>query len=221
MLALVDTCQATATARGRLCACLEPPALGRLRAIAADERLAAGEVLFAPGQPAQSLYGVRQGAVMLVRTLGDGRRQVLSFLFPGDVFGFEPDAVHSCSAIALRRSGFCRFPLAGLDEDLQLAVRLHAVACACLAEGLEHMLRLGRMTAAERVAGFFYRLWVRLDRPAELHLPMRLLDVADHLGLRMETVCRHLAALRRAGVVGPLGPDGDLPVLDPEALRRR
>lgn len=221
MLALVDICHATPAARGHLCACLEPSALGRLRAVAGDSRLAAGEVLFAQGQPAEALYGLRQGAVMLVSQLGDGRRQVLSFLFPGDTFGFAADGRHGCSAIALQRSGFCRIPLSALDDDPMLAVRLHAIARTRLADGLEHALRLGRLSAAERVADFLFWLWRRLDRPAELHLPMRLVDIADHLGLRLETVSRRMTSLRQAGLIGALASDGVLPVLDGEALRRR
>lgn len=221
MLTLVDTCLATPAARGRLCACLEPPALGRLRAVAGDCRLVGGEVLFAQGDPAHEVYGLRQGAVMLLHRLGDGRRQVLSFLFPGDTFGFADSGIHACTAIALRRASFCRFPLSALDGDPQLALRLHEIARARLADGLEQVLRLGRMSAAERLADFLFWLWRRLDCPAELHLPMRLIDVADHLGLRPETVSRQLAALRRAKLIGALTPDGMLPVLDGEALRRR
>lgn len=221
MLPLADTCLATSAARGRLCACLEPSALGRLRAVAGDGWLEAGGVLFAQGEPAGDLFGLRQGAVMLVHRLSDGRRQVLSFLFPGDTFGFADGPVHDCSAIALRRVSFCRFPVPALDADPAMALRLHHIARARLADGLEQVLRLGRMSAAERVADFLYWLWNRLDRPAELHLPMRLPDVADHLGLRPETVSRRLAELRRAGLIGALSADGILPIHDGAALRRR
>lgn len=221
MLALLDICHATASARGRLCACLEPHSLGRLRAVAGDARLVAGEVLFGQGAPADAVYGLRQGAVMLATRMPDGRRQVLSFLFPGDTFGFSADDRHGCSAIALRRSSFCRIPLSALEEDGELAVRMHAIAQARMADTFEHMVRLGRMTAGERVSDFLFWLWRRLDQPAEMALPMRLLDIADHLGLRLETVSRRMAALRRAGILGPLSTDGVLPVLDGPALRQR
>lgn len=220
MLTLVDTCLATPAARGRLCACLEPSAFGRLRAVAGDCRLMGGEVLFAQGDSADELFGLRQGAVMLVQHLGK-RRQVLSFLFPGDTFGFAEGGVHGCTAIVLRRAGFCRFPLSALDGDPQLASRLHAIARARLLDGLDQLLRLGRMTAAERLADFLYWLWQRLDRPVDLHLPMRLMDVADHLGLRPETISRQMTALREAGLIGGLSVDGILPVFDGPGLRRR
>lgn len=221
MLALLDVCHATASARGRLCACLEPQALGRLRAVAGDSRLVEGETLFAQGAAADAVYGLRQGAVMLASRLPDGRRQVLSFLFPGDTFGFAANGRHACSAVALRRSSFCRIPMTALEGDPELALRMHTIARARMADALEHMVRLGRMTAAERVSDFLFWLWRRLDGPDELHLPMRLVDVADHLGLRLETVSRRMAALRRAGILGPLSCDGVLPILDGPALRQR
>lgn len=220
MLALVDVCHATAAARGRLCACLAPQALGHLRAVAADTCLADGEILFRPGQRADAYFGVRQGVTMLTRTLSGGRRQVLSFLFPGEIFGFAVQGVHECNAVALGHVSLCRIPVTALTEDPLLAARLHRVARSCLLDGLDQVMRLGRMSATERVADFLFQLWLRLDRPDELHLPMHLSDVADHLGLRSETVCRKLAILRRKGLIGSLGTDGVLPLLQPEGLRQ-
>lgn len=220
MLALVDTCHAFATAQGRLCACLEQRELGYLRSVAGDARLPAGQPVFAEGDAAHSIYGLRQGTVMLTRRLADGRRQVLSFLFPGDCFGFAADGIHGCTAVPLRPSTFCRFPVQALVDNPQLEARLSAIARARLTEALEHLVRLGRLTAAERVADFLFRLWRRLDCPPELELTMRLADIADHLGLRPETVSRQLAALRQAGKIGPLALDGLLPILDGHSLRR-
>ena len=90
----------------------------------------------------------------------------------------------------------------------------------------KHFAQLGHLVVVhivqvEKLADFLFWLWRRLEMPGELHLPMRLLDIADHLGLRLETVSRQLAALRRAGLVGPLGADGVLPVLNGAALRQR
>ena len=166
MLALPDLCQANKTARGRMCACLEPKALGWLRTVAGDLRLGSGETLFAPGDAADCVYGLRHGAVMLSTRLGDGRRQVLSFLFPGDIFGFADNGFHACTAQALTRAGFCRMPVAGLESDPQLSLRLHLAARARMADALEHTLRLGRMRAGERLAHFLYWLWRRLEKPA-------------------------------------------------------
>lgn len=218
MLALVDACQATAAAKGRLCACLEPTALGRLRAIAADGRLAAGEYLFTEGDTADTVFGLRQGAVMLCSRLPGGRRQVLSFLFPGDTFGFALDGRHACSAVALTRASICRISAEAADADPLLAGRLLRISQSWLCESYAQALRLGRMNAAERVADFLAALWTRLGRPDALHMPMRWVDIADHLGLRLETVSREFSSLRRKGVIGPLSADAVLPILDFPAL---
>lgn len=218
MLALVDACQATAAAKGRLCACLEPTALGRLRAIAADGRLAAGEILFTQDSAAEHVFGLRQGAVMLCSRLPGGRRQVLSFLFPGDTFGFAVGGRHACSAVALTRASVCRISADAADADPQLAGRLLRISQSWLCESHAQALRLGRMTAAERVLDFLAALWTRLDRPEEIHMPMRWVDIADHLGLRMETVSREFSALRRNGVIGPLSADNVLTITDGAAL---
>lgn len=220
MLALLDTCHAFSSARGRLCACLQQPDIGHLRTVASDLRLPAGTEVFSSGEQAHFVYGLRQGAVMLFQRMHDGRRQILSFLLPGDCFGFATDGVHGCTAVTLRPSAFCRIPVLGLEGQQNLTARLHQIARARLADSLEHLVRLGRMTAEERVADFLYRLWQRLDFPAEIDLPMRMADIADYLGLRQETVCRRLSALRRAGAIGQLAQDGLIPIYDGQSLRR-
>lgn len=219
MLALVEVCHANVEAKGRLCACLKPRALGRLRAIAADSRLEVGDKIFGPGDRADHVYGLRQGAVMLQTHLTDGRRQVLSFLFPGDTFGFA-DSAHHCEAIALTRSSLCEIPVSALNDDPLLVNRLRHISRTWLVDTHDQTLRLGRMRAAERVTDFLSALWTRLGSPDALPLPMRWIDIADHLGLRIETVSREFSALRRLGIIGPLSHDCVLPIRDGAALIR-
>lgn len=218
MLALSDTCRAALSGQGGLCGCLTPAGLGRLRAVAGDARLEAGEVLFRRGDAALHLYGVRHGAMMLSRVLDGKRRQVLSFHFAGDMLGFAGDDPHQATATALGRVGLCRIPLARIGDDAALAGQVLAVLQANVVRAQERLLLLGRMSAAERVAAALVELWRRLGGGPELHLPMRLVDLADYLGLRPETVSREMALLRRRGLIGPLSPEGVLPVLAPEAL---
>ncbi|HSV28603.1 MAG TPA: cyclic nucleotide-binding domain-containing protein [Candidatus Omnitrophota bacterium] len=221
MLALTDTCQASIYSRGRLCACLEPSALGRLRAAAGDQAVAPGSLVHADGEAAQSVFGLRQGVVMLFKQLPDRRRQVLSFLYPGDMFGLSDDGRHIATAVALTRVGLCRIPLTAAERDPNLARQLRSVAEASLADALDHALTLGRMTARERVGRFLAETWKRNCCPAELHLPMRIADIGDHLGLRAETVSRCLADLRRAGMIGPWQCDGFMAVIAPLELTRQ
>ncbi|CAA7615348.1 Crp/Fnr family transcriptional regulator [Magnetospirillum sp. UT-4] len=218
MFSLTDACHANAAARGRLCACLHGGTLGRLRSLTGDLGAAAATRLFTPGAPADHLFGLRQGMVMLSSQMPDGRRQVLAFLLPGDIFGFTADSIHHETATALERSSFCRFGRDDIEADPELSERLHQVARRQLLDAHDRLLCLGRMTAPERVAGFLADLRRRSGRPAALHLPMRLADIADHLGLRPETVSRCFTDLRRQGVIGTLGVDGILPLYRPEAL---
>lgn len=219
MLALIDACQARATARGRLCACLDPTAFGRLRQVAGDLRVARGAAIFAEGESADGVFGLRQGVAMMFRRLPDGRRQVLDFLYPGDLFGFAGDyGSHPASAVALTRASLCRIPLAAARDDAELAERLNNAALRALDAALRGLLRLGRMNATERVADFLHESWLRTGRPDLIALPMKARDIADHLGLRPETISRAFAQLRRLGLIGEI-EDNALAVIDGDGLR--
>jgi len=218
MLALSDTCNAAVTGRGGLCACLNATLLGRLRAVAGDVRLETDELLFASGSAADALYGVRQGAVMLCRWVGPGRRQILSFHFSGDMVGFADGDRHQATAIALGRTSLCRIPQAEMDHDPALRGHVLGILRRNLLQSLDLQMRLGRMTAAERVRAMLVELHARLGGGGELHLPMRVAEMADYLGLRPETVSREMSALRHAGIVGVFSPDGMLPILRPNDL---
>lgn len=218
MLALSDTCTAAITGRGGLCACLNATLLGRLRAVAGDVRLDAGEVLFAAGSPADALYGVRHGAVMLCAWVGAERRQILSFHFSGDMVGFTDGGRYHATAIALGRASLCRIPETEMDNDPALRGHVMGILRRNLSQSLDMQVRLGRMSAAERVRALLTELHGRLGGGGELHLPMRIAEMADYLGLRPETVSREMSALRQAGVVGAFTHDGMLPILRPDGL---
>lgn len=220
MLAMIDVCQAAATARGRLCACLDATAIGRLRRLAGDLRLARGGTIFAEGTPSDGVFGLRQGVAMTFRRLPDGRRQVLDFLYPGDLFGFAgDDGRHPASAVALTRASLCRIPLAAARDDAELARRFDRAALRALEGAHRGLLRLGRMTATERVADLLHECWLRSGQPDLLRLPMKARDIADHLGLRPETVSRAFAHLRHHGLIGAV-ECGAVTVHDGDGLRR-
>ncbi|MDA8233150.1 MAG: helix-turn-helix domain-containing protein [Magnetospirillum sp.] len=218
MQALSEIRSARPAVRGRLCACLDASATGRIQAAAGDLRLNGGETVYAAGTAADAVFGIRQGAVALTNRLADGRRQVLAFLFGGDTFGFSADGTHGDSAETLGGTSLCRIPCSVIDQDRALLANLRAAAQAMLAAAWQHQVLLGRMTAFERVYRFLSDLWVRLGRPTELHMPMKVADIGDHLGLRPETVSRGLARLRRDGTIGPWNADGFIPVIDPGRL---
>ncbi len=218
MHALIDVCQAGSFSRGRLCACLEASSLGRLRASAGDVRCQAGDHIFHRHHVADAVYGLRQGMAILSLSLADGRRQIVSVLLPGDIFGFSAHSRHGADAMALIPSSLCRIPLTAMDDDPVLAARIRQAAGSVLADSHRHMARLGRMTADERVENFLADLWRRSGRPDSLHLPMTVAMIGEYLGLRGETVSRGFSRLRRQGIIGTFATDGLLPIFQGDTM---
>ncbi|HXP96821.1 MAG TPA: cyclic nucleotide-binding domain-containing protein [Telmatospirillum sp.] len=168
-----------------------------------------GTALFREGDPVQYLYTITAGAVKLYKLLSDGRRQITAFLFPGDFFGMTISDTYAYTAEAMTPAVFCRFPRRKLDSlfsDLPLLEKkLLGATMQELAAAQEQMLLLGRKTARERVATFLVtlkrRLCVRGDKSPLIPLPMSRSDIADFLGLTIETVSRTLTGLKRDGLI--------------------
>lgn len=161
------------------------------------------ELLFADGDPASRRYEIVDGAVMLYKVLADGRRQLVELLGPGDMFGLTCGPEYDCSAETLvstrlrvhRRLDCSQVPEAvcQMCKRLQEKVRdLH-----------DHAVVLGRKSAMEKVAGFLIRLSGSNPGRADAHVRMSMTrqEMADYLGLTIETVSRTLSELRRRGLV--------------------
>ncbi|CAN7367639.1 helix-turn-helix domain-containing protein [Phenylobacterium sp. LjRoot219] len=161
------------------------------------------EEIFAQDEDADLVHLLVSGAVRTTRLLSDGRRQVGCFYYPGDLIGLETHAIHRFSAEAIcpstvmvvRRSALRAFAGDGhLDRAIWEAARRE------LERTQEHLLVLGRKTACEKVASFLMGLAQR--EPAErVQMPMSRQDMADYLGLTIETVSRMLTQLQGAAVV--------------------
>jgi CRP/FNR family transcriptional regulator len=207
-----------------VCAALEAAELTQLEGLAEDARFAERETMLFQGDPAASVYNVTGGTVRLYRLLPDGRRQIVGFLLPGDFLGLALSETYAFSADAVEPVTTCRFTraaFAGLvDAKPHLLRRLHEAATHELALAQDHMVLLGRRTAEEKVAVFLLALRERLRRLGRgvvtLPLPMTRQDMADYLGLTIETVSRTLTRLakRKAIVVVP----GGVRLLDPAQL---
>lgn len=177
----------------------EAPALGSVRRMAKDEEV------FAEGDRAAFFYKVQSGAIRTFKFLSDGRRQIDAFHLPGDIFGIEPGEEHRFSAeaigdatlVAYRRSSLNR--LAQADSDLSCQVV--SAMLLSLARAQDHMLLLGRKSAIEKIATFLLVLSERISEDGQVDLPMSRTDIADHLGLTIETVSRSLTQLERQGVI--------------------
>lgn len=178
-------------------------------------RYAAHEVLVSQGGAAEHVFTVTEGVVRLYRLLADGRRQVLGFALPGDFLGLSLLDVYGFSADAVTDTKVCRFPrkafVAYVDQRPHLMRRLHEFASHELSLAQDQMVLLGRRAADERVAAFLISLRDRLRRlghtSPNLPIPMSRQDIADYLGLTIETVSRTLTKLAKAKSIVVV-PDG-------------
>jgi CRP/FNR family transcriptional regulator, nitrogen fixation regulation protein len=161
--------------------------------------------IYGEGEPAEYLYKVIRGAVRTHKLLNDGRRQIGGFYLPGDTFGMEVDDVHRLSAEAI---GDSRILVIKRSALVALAARQSDVArelWTMTARELAHlqnlMLTLGRKTAQERLAAFLLEMAARNRGGDAVDLPMSRQDIADYLGLTIETVSRTLTQLENASAI--------------------
>ena len=164
-------------------------------------RFERNEEIFGEDEPAEYIYRVVSGAVRTMRFSSDGRRQILGFQLPGDVFGLETGDTHTLSAEAVSTSEIVLVRRSVLEkvagEDMQAARALLALTSQHLLSAREHALVLGRKGAGERVAAFLLQLAERFVSRGELDLPMSRADIADYLGLTIETVSRAFSEMER------------------------
>lgn len=158
----------------------------------------AGAEIYAQGEAARDLYRVEFGTVRLYRLLTDGRRQIMAFYLSGEVFGFEADGTHHFFAEAIGATGVLVLHLSG-DGDLPRSIL--PLAFRGIVRAQEHLLVLGRQNAEERVAAFLVDMAERQGGLDRFDLPMPRMDIADYLGLTVETVSRVFTRLRHKGII--------------------
>jgi CRP/FNR family nitrogen fixation transcriptional regulator len=158
----------------------------------------AGSEIYAQGEKAGDLYLIEFGAVRVYRLLADGRRQISAFHLAGEVFGFEADRTHHFFAEAIGATGVRPIRMAnGIDKSRELL----PLVLQGLVRAQEHLLVLGRQNAAERVAAFLVDMAGRQGGLEEFDLPMSRGDIADYLGLTIETVSRVFSRFKEKGVL--------------------
>ena len=161
------------------------------------------EEIYGEREPAEYLYKVVSGTVRIYKILADGRRQIQAFHVPGDIFGFELENDHTFSAeaisdarvLVIKRSAV--MALAARDNDV--ARQLLAVTARELQRVQSHVMLLVK-TAQERVVSFLLEMAGRTGGEA-IELPMSRQDIADYLGLTIETVSRTLTGLESAAAI--------------------
>lgn len=176
---------------------------GMLRSLGAKEHL------FREGDPASYVYRVEAGHVCIYKMMPDGRRQVIDFAYPGDMIGLGALGTHAANAQATVKTRVRYIPISVLHEvvrtDARLGITLYEAVSQELLAARELLFTVSQRTATERLASFLLALSRRNERRGEdareIVLPMTRADIADFLGLTIETVSRTFTKLRGEGLI--------------------
>src|SRR5574337_673193 len=184
----------------------------------------AGQEVVGEGDPTENLYLVIRGLFRAVKFTRDGRRQVFSFYMPGDLCGLEPEPTHKLTVEAVDSAAMAILPRracrARMNGDPKLNAALFNGATRALTRSIDHMMMIGRSSAEERLAWFLTMLAERSQREkATLELAMQRRDIADYLGLTIETVSRTFTSFRDRGYLR-LPRKRKVELLRPDALAR-
>ena len=176
-----------------------------LASIASVRRLKSGEVLYVEGDAAPYCYQLIDGVMKEYNTLEDGRRQVADFYGTGELFGISEMDVHLHTAEAITDCAVRCYPrdayLKAIAAAPELSQQFLNTLMTRLHRARERMIMLGRMSAIQRVATFLLRLSAEQDTTKDIQFVMSRQDIADHLGLTIETVCRVLTDLKKRRII--------------------
>lgn len=208
-----------------ICGALQGAELTRLGDLKYTVHYKRKAVLFDQGEPAESVHIVTEGGVRLYKTMPDGRRQIIGFALPGDLLGLAIDSRNAYSADALINTSTCRFSRKAfgelLDKMPHLIQRLHTMMAHELSIAQDHMMLLGHYSARQKVAAFVLQVrerWRINGASVHVRLPMSRQDIADYLGMSIETVSRTLGRLERLRLIVVV-PDG-VRILDMDRLAK-
>ena len=160
--------------------------------------------IYGENEPADYLYKVASGTVRTYKVLVDGRRQIGGFHLPGDMFGFESgdehtfsaEAITDCKILVIKRIAV--ITLAARDNDV--SQQMWALTARELQRVQDHIMVLIK-SAQERVASFLLEMAGRAAGDGAVELPMSRQDIADYLGLTIETVSRTLTQLEKTAAI--------------------
>jgi CRP/FNR family transcriptional regulator len=215
-------CAECTVRRLSVCVALDKADLRELAPLSRHIHFAAGETVFAQEEMTTSFYNLLEGVIRLYKLLPDGRRQIIGFALPGDFLGLSASVRHNFSADAIGPVVLCQFSKSGFarfsEDRPDLLRRINELAVRELSQAQDHMVLLGRRSAEEKVATFLIGWRDRLARitgPSQtVPLPMSRQDIADYLGLTIETVSRTFTKLERDAVIEIM--PGGVRLLDPK-----
>jgi CRP-like cAMP-binding protein len=160
--------------------------------------------IYGEGEPAEYVYKVLSGTIRTSKVLSDGRRQIGSFYLPGDTFGLEAGEEHTFCAEAMTDASVLLVKRSAVNAEAQrdsrVARELWAATARELAHAQTHLMLLIK-SAQERVAAFLLEMADRMPGKTGIELPMSRQDIADYLGLTIETVSRTLTQLESKAAI--------------------
>jgi CRP/FNR family transcriptional regulator len=210
-----------------ICTALSSKELEKVEAMAVTRQFAEGELVYAAEDLATIAGTVLRGTIKAYKLLADGRQQIIGFLQPGDFIGSTTQESYRCFAEAITPVELCVFPLSSLNRVIHELPNLEHQLLKMAAEDLdlaqEWMLLLGRKTAQERLATFLLlvsdKAMSRGLKGGVVDLPMNRAEIADYLGLTIETVSRQVGKLKGLGYIQPIG-NHQIQILNPAQLRQ-
>lgn len=205
-------CRACESRHKGVCGALNREQLIVLAKSTSRRTIGPGEVISAPGQDIDQFANILSGVVKLSKLLSDGRQQIVGLQFAPDFLGRPFRSQNDVAAEAATHVRVCTFPKSVLEKIIaqspEAEHRLHEQALRELDEAREWMITLGRKSASEKVASFLCLIAARhdpeqagRDQPIRFEIPLKRADIADFLGLTIETVSRHFTKLRKAGII--------------------
>lgn len=224
-------CQSCEARHNGLCGALSSEELLMLARHTRVVKTASGAELTAEGEQIHSYANVMRGVIKLTKTLEDGRQQIVGLQFAPDFVGRLFADESTVSAVAASDVEVCRVSKAALETMMEgkpeLSKRLMRQTLRDLDQARDWMVTLGRKTASEKVATFLYMIATQLDptiasdqRRRAFGLPLTRGEMADFLGLTIETVSRQLSRLRKDGIIDIAGPK-QIEIPDLPRLRAR
>ncbi|RWA59542.1 Crp/Fnr family transcriptional regulator [Mesorhizobium sp.] len=205
-------CQSCEARHRGLCGALEPDQLIELSKTSSRRGVSPGAELTGDAEVVERYSNVLSGVVKLTKSLSDGRQQIVGLQFAPDFLGRPFKSESAISAEAATEVSLCSFPRSVIERMMKLSPglehRLLKQTLNELDEAREWMLALGRKTASEKVASFLLMIARNIDpatdpaaKSASFELPLTRADIADFLGLTIETVSRQLTRLRASDVI--------------------
>lgn len=211
-----------------MCSALEVNELNDIAEISKNITAKPKQQICAEGDVAEHLFNIKSGCVRISKTLVDGRRQIIGFLFPGEFFGLACSAGYSYTAETVTDTELCRMPRSQLIQKIselpELGRKVLNITNAELQRTQDQMVLLGRKRAREKLVTFILNLKEKFSTPAlknsnEIFLPMSRSDIADYLGLTIETVSRQFTILNKEKLIS-LKENQLVQILDLDQLHR-